>query len=165
VLRRNLRGEGVLVVANREPYIHERSEDGRVHVVHPASGLVTALEPDPRGSGGIRVHVDGVSFAMVAVEDVRNLSLAVGSPLAAEMMARLERRAEVFSGRMAALRILSYRALPSHEICRRLVRKGHAPAAAQEAVGALVTAGLINDEEFARHFARTRARRLPAACS
>jgi len=52
VLRRNLRGEGVLVVANREPYIHERGEDGRIHVVHPASGLVTALEPVMRACSG-----------------------------------------------------------------------------------------------------------------
>jgi trehalose 6-phosphate synthase len=52
VLRRNLRGEGVLVVANREPYIHERGEDGRVRVVHPASGLVTALEPVMRACSG-----------------------------------------------------------------------------------------------------------------
>jgi trehalose 6-phosphate synthase len=52
VLRRNLQGEGVLVVANREPYIHERGEDGSVHVVHPASGLVTALEPVMRACSG-----------------------------------------------------------------------------------------------------------------
>ena len=122
--------------------------------------VVTALEPDHRGSGGVRVHVDGLSFAMVAAEDARALSLEVGSSLPAATLARLEHRAEVFSSRLVALRILTYRALPSREICRRLVRKGHAAPAAEEAVGALVAAGLINDEEFARHYARTRARRL-----
>ncbi len=45
VLRTRLHGEGVLVLANREPYIHERGSDGAPHVVYPASGLVTALEP------------------------------------------------------------------------------------------------------------------------
>ncbi len=119
---------------------------------------VTALEPDRRGSGGIRVHVDGVSLALVAPEDVK--SLAVGTPLTPAAIARLEQRAEVFAGRLVALRILSYRSLPSREIVRRLVRKGHAPQAAEEAVGALVQAGLIDDAEFARHYARTRARRL-----
>jgi len=122
--------------------------------------VVTALEPDHRGSGGVRVHVDGASFAMIAAEDVPALSLAVGSSLTAGTAARLEHRAEVFSSRLVALRILSYRSLPSREILRRLVRKGHAPPAAEEAVGALVAAGVINDEEFARHYARTRARRL-----
>ncbi len=119
---------------------------------------VTALEPDRRGSGGIRVHVDGVSLALVAPEDVK--SLAVGTPLTPAAIARLEQRAEVFAGRLVALRILAYRSLPSREIVRRLVRKGHAPQAAEEAVGALVQAGLIDDAEFARHYARTRARRL-----
>jgi trehalose 6-phosphate synthase len=52
-LNRYLHGEKVIVVANREPYIHERTEDGRVVVVHPASGLVTALEPVMRACSGV----------------------------------------------------------------------------------------------------------------
>jgi trehalose 6-phosphate synthase len=44
-LRKDLHGEGIVVVANREPYVHERSVDGGLRVLHPASGLVTALEP------------------------------------------------------------------------------------------------------------------------
>ena len=41
----------VLVVSNREPYIHNRS-GGRVVVQSPASGLVSALEPVMRACGG-----------------------------------------------------------------------------------------------------------------
>ncbi|MGB8933335.1 MAG: trehalose-6-phosphate synthase, partial [Anaeromyxobacteraceae bacterium] len=52
VLHRNLRGEGIVVVANREPYIHDRAEDGSIRVLHPASGLVTALEPVMRACSG-----------------------------------------------------------------------------------------------------------------
>jgi trehalose 6-phosphate synthase len=51
-LNRHLHGEKVVVVANREPYIHERSENGEVAVRHPASGLVTALEPVMRACSG-----------------------------------------------------------------------------------------------------------------
>ncbi|GMU58449.1 MAG: hypothetical protein AMXMBFR34_02120 [Myxococcaceae bacterium] len=50
-LTRHLQGERVVVLANREPYIHERGEGG-VKVVHPASGLVTALEPVMRACSG-----------------------------------------------------------------------------------------------------------------
>jgi regulatory protein len=121
---------------------------------------VTALLPDPRGSGGFTVYLDGASFALVAAADVRELGLAVGASLAPDQLQRAERRAEVFAARSGALRILAYRALPSVEIERRLVRKGYAPAAAGEAVSALVAARLIDDEEFARHYARTRARRF-----
>jgi len=121
---------------------------------------VTALEPDPRGTGGVVVFLDGASFALVASADVLALGLAAGAELSAARVQRVEQRAEVFAARAAALRILAYRALPSTEIRRRLVRKGYAMPAADEAVGALVGSGLISDGEFARHFARTRARRF-----
>jgi trehalose 6-phosphate synthase len=54
-LSRHLHGERVIVIANREPYIHERTEDGGVALVHPASGLVTALEPVMRACSGVWV--------------------------------------------------------------------------------------------------------------
>ncbi|HEY6099425.1 MAG TPA: trehalose-6-phosphate synthase, partial [Anaeromyxobacter sp.] len=50
-----LKGERVVVLANREPYVHERASDGAVRVMHPASGLVTALEPVMRACGGVWV--------------------------------------------------------------------------------------------------------------
>jgi trehalose 6-phosphate synthase len=52
-LRRHLHGERIVVVANREPYIHVRSEDGSIKVQHPASGLVTAIEPVMRACSGV----------------------------------------------------------------------------------------------------------------
>ncbi len=51
ILRQDLRGENVLVVSNREPYLHVRRH-GRVEVQRPASGLVTALEPVMRACSG-----------------------------------------------------------------------------------------------------------------
>jgi trehalose 6-phosphate synthase len=41
-----------MVVANREPYIHDWAPDGSIRVLHPASGLVTALEPVMRACSG-----------------------------------------------------------------------------------------------------------------
>jgi trehalose-6-phosphate synthase len=41
----------VIVVSNREPYIHEHERDGIV-VKRPASGLVTAVEPVMRACSG-----------------------------------------------------------------------------------------------------------------
>jgi trehalose 6-phosphate synthase len=55
VLHRHLRGEKVVIVANREPYIHERDAKGELKVLHPASGLVTALEPVMRACSGVWV--------------------------------------------------------------------------------------------------------------
>lgn len=49
-----LHGERVVILANREPYIHEKGPEG-VRVIHPASGLVTALEPVMRACSGVWV--------------------------------------------------------------------------------------------------------------
>ena len=54
-LHRHLHGEKIVIVANREPYIHEKDGDGPPRVVHPASGLVTALEPVMRACRGVWV--------------------------------------------------------------------------------------------------------------
>ena len=51
ILHGELRGEDVLVVSNREPYIHQRRGD-RIEVQRPASGVVTALEPIMRACSG-----------------------------------------------------------------------------------------------------------------
>lgn len=52
-LNRFLHGERVVIVANREPYVHERMKDGSIAILHPASGLVTALEPVMRACSGV----------------------------------------------------------------------------------------------------------------
>ena len=51
VLTQKLSGAEVIVVSNREPYIHNR-EAGEVAVQTPASGLVAAIEPIMRACGG-----------------------------------------------------------------------------------------------------------------
>ncbi|MBX7096300.1 MAG: trehalose-6-phosphate synthase [Myxococcaceae bacterium] len=53
-LTEHLQGERIVILANREPYIHEKAGDG-VRVLHPASGLVTALEPVMRACSGVWV--------------------------------------------------------------------------------------------------------------
>jgi trehalose 6-phosphate synthase len=62
-LTETLQGEGIVVVANREPYIHDRGgQDGSLRVLHPASGLVTALEPVMRACSGVWVaHGSGTA--------------------------------------------------------------------------------------------------------
>lgn len=54
-LVRHLQGERIVVLANREPYIHQYREDGAIGVMRPASGLVTALEPVLQACSGVWV--------------------------------------------------------------------------------------------------------------
>jgi len=56
-----LRGQEVIVVSNRQPYIHEQDGDA-VRVMRPASGLVTALEPIMRACSGTWIaHGNGTA--------------------------------------------------------------------------------------------------------
>jgi trehalose 6-phosphate synthase len=60
ILHGELRGEDVIVVSNREPYMHQRRGD-HIEVQQPASGLVTALEPVMRACSGVWVAHGGGS--------------------------------------------------------------------------------------------------------
>jgi trehalose 6-phosphate synthase len=60
LLKTQLNGDQVIVVSNREPYIHERSEKG-VIIRRPASGLVTAVEPVMRACSGTWIAHGGGS--------------------------------------------------------------------------------------------------------
>ncbi len=51
LLKSQLRGDELIVVSNREPYIHEQGPNGVV-LKRPASGLVTAVEPVMRACSG-----------------------------------------------------------------------------------------------------------------
>lgn len=66
LLREHLFGEEVIVVSNREPYLHQRQADGSIAVKRPASGLVTAVEPVMRACSGTWIaHGSGSADADV----------------------------------------------------------------------------------------------------
>ncbi|MDP2195161.1 MAG: trehalose-6-phosphate synthase [Rhodocyclaceae bacterium] len=51
ILQGELRGEDIIIVSNREPYIHQQKGE-HIEVQRPASGLVTAMEPIMRACSG-----------------------------------------------------------------------------------------------------------------
>jgi alpha,alpha-trehalose-phosphate synthase [UDP-forming] len=58
-VRKRLQQRRLVVVSNREPYIHTR-ENGHIEIIVPASGLVTALEPILRACDGTWIaHANG----------------------------------------------------------------------------------------------------------
>ncbi|MUV14699.1 trehalose-6-phosphate synthase [Lysobacter sp. HX-5-24] len=70
LLHSELRGDEIIVVSNREPYIHDRDQQG-VRVRRPASGLVTAIEPVMRACSGTWIaHGSGTADRdMVDLDD------------------------------------------------------------------------------------------------
>ncbi len=74
LLRTQLRGDEIIVVSNREPFIHEDTPAGIV-IKRPASGLVTAVEPVMRACSGTWIaHGSGGADAQVV--DARDRVLA-----------------------------------------------------------------------------------------
>src|SRR5262245_17426719 len=66
VARTRLGGAKLIVVANREPYIH-RYKDGEIEWIRPAGGLTTALDPVMQACGGVWVaHGSGDADAEVS---------------------------------------------------------------------------------------------------
>ena len=79
LLKDHLAGDEIMVVSNREPYIHARRPMHGVEVQCPASGLVTAVEPVMRACSGTwiahgagsadRETVDARAHVMVPPDD------------------------------------------------------------------------------------------------
>jgi len=64
-------GAKLIVVSNREPWLHERVPDG-IRAIRPASGLTTAIEPIVRAVGGTWIaHGSGSADRMVVDEKGR----------------------------------------------------------------------------------------------
>jgi trehalose-6-phosphate synthase len=60
LLQTQFAGERIIVVSNREPYIHIKTQD-RIEISRPASGLVTAVEPVMRACSGTWIAHGGGS--------------------------------------------------------------------------------------------------------
>src|SRR6266571_3023898 len=68
ILRADLPGHEVMVVSNREPYIHVR-RDEVIAIWRPASGLVTAMEPIMRACSGTWIAHGGGSADREVVDE------------------------------------------------------------------------------------------------
>lgn len=70
-LRRRLGDRRLIVVANREPYVHEQTPEG-IQCAEPDSGLVSALDPILRATGGVWVaHGSGTGDRQASDETGR----------------------------------------------------------------------------------------------
>ncbi|MDX1376770.1 MAG: trehalose-6-phosphate synthase, partial [Burkholderiales bacterium] len=69
ILREDLKGDEILIVSNREPYLHVRREGNVIDIQRPASGLVTALEPVMRACSGTWIAHGAGSADREAVDE------------------------------------------------------------------------------------------------
>jgi trehalose-6-phosphate synthase len=78
-LKRRMGGRNLTVIANREPYIHQRSGNS-IEVIRPASGLVTALEPILRHCGGLWIGHGSGSADKEAVDALNEVAVPPNNP-------------------------------------------------------------------------------------
>ncbi len=79
VLRGDMQGNNVIVVSNREPYMHIRRGD-KIEVLRPASGLVTALEPVMRACSGTWIAHGSGSADRETVDEHDHVPVPPGDP-------------------------------------------------------------------------------------
>lgn len=80
VVHDQLRSPPLVVVSNREPYVHQRGENGRPFVQLPASGMVTALEPVMRACSGVWVAHGSGSADRQVVDMFDRVRVPPGDP-------------------------------------------------------------------------------------
>ncbi len=79
ILRTDLPGHEVMVVSNREPYIHVREGDS-IALWRPASGLVTAMEPIMRACSGTWIAHGGGSADREVVDEHAHVAVPPEQP-------------------------------------------------------------------------------------
>lgn len=79
ILNSQLAGDEVLIVSNREPYIHVHKGDS-IEIQTPASGLVTALEPVMRACSGTWIAHGGGSADRAVVDSKDHIRVPPDNP-------------------------------------------------------------------------------------
>jgi regulatory protein len=120
--------------------------------------VVTALVPDPRLPGAVRIELDGQPFATVSAAALAGV-VVVGGVLDETTRERLSSAADVEAAYRTALRALERRGFARADLGRRLQRKGHPREAVAAALERVVALGLLDDAAFAANYVETRAPR------
>ena len=117
--------------------------------------VITGIVPAHRPAGRFAVFVDGREIAVLTLEAIERLRLAVGRAVdGMEEQVELERlRLHAYD---RALNMLAFRARSSSELARSMQRKGEERIHVDWALARLKEQGLLDDAAFARSFARSK---------
>jgi regulatory protein len=115
---------------------------------------ITAIEPQQRNPQRVNVYLDG-EFAF-GLARIVVAWLKVGQELSDEKVASLKAEDEGEVTYQKALHFISYRPRSSAEVRQNLTKRGVSESLAEETVNRLLSAGLVNDEAFARAWVENR---------
>jgi regulatory protein len=123
------------------------------------TSTITALDPDPRRPGAVRLEIDGARFGAVPRELVGTEGLTVGRVVDADLQQRLGAAADIEAAFGTVLRCLELRSYARSDLGRRLLRKAHPKQAVEVALERATRLGLLDDAAYARGYVQTRAAR------
>jgi SOS response regulatory protein OraA/RecX len=109
---------------------------------------ITALEPD-RAQRHVLVELDGAPWRRVPLEVAVRAGLATEVELGRPELRRLRRELRRAEALDAAARALRHRDRSRRALRARLKAAGIAPAACEEALDTLTSAGIVDDDRFA----------------
>lgn len=118
--------------------------------------LITAITTNSRRNGRFDVTIDGSVAATLSIETIERLQLKVGLAVDERLDAVLQREAALVATYDRALNMLALRARSASELRRLLIRKGEAADLVDAAIERLLRAGFLDDQSFARQFARSK---------
>ncbi|MGB2953742.1 MAG: RecX family transcriptional regulator [Gaiellaceae bacterium] len=118
---------------------------------------VTGLRPERPGR--VLVELDGADWRVIPVEVAARAGVWIGLDLDRERLRTLARELRRSRALGLATGALAHRDRSRRGLAERLDRRGVAPAAREEALGALERAGLLDDRRFAHSRARALAER------
>jgi regulatory protein len=115
---------------------------------------ITAIEPQQKNSQRVNIYLDGeFSFGLSRYTAGW---LKVAQELSEEKIASLKSEDASEMAYQKALHFLSYRPRSSAEVRQNLSKRGVSEALVEETINRLQSAGLVNDEEFARAWVENR---------
>lgn len=118
--------------------------------------FITAISANTRRPGRFDIVVDGSVAATLSIETIERLQLKVGLAVDERLDATLQREAALVATYDRALNMLALRARSAAELRRLLLRKREPADLVDAAIERLLRAGFLDDESFARQFARSK---------
>lgn len=118
--------------------------------------VVTGIVASPRKEGRFELLLDGKGIGLVSLDLVDRLALRIGVALDDARRAELEEEIAALATFDRALNMLAVQSRSQRDLRRRLIQKGEPEPRVDAAIARLVASGLLDDESYARQFARSR---------
>jgi regulatory protein len=119
--------------------------------------LITAITVSPRAAGRFDLCVGGEPVARLGIQGIERLKLRVGLQVDERLAAEIADEATTSRAYDRAMMMLAARGRASGELKRLLVRKGEDPRVVAGVIERLTMAGFLDDDSFARQFARSKS--------